>query len=406
MSGSEEPTMNDTRAHREVPATCIEEVLALARYAHSLRPSESNSVSKWLAEAVEAGKRIFGVYDAEATRLLACWMLHPYTMRLRDSLVSMGGLGLVSSRPDQRGRGNVRFMMTRAIETMRETGHAVSVLYPFHIDFYRKYGWESFTEWMRYEFSPGTLGVPDHDHQVVTQELSFADEASQAFYNDYARAHYNFALRDDIHWKSRFRLWDDEQIASGLVKAERQGRVVGLMGYKLFHRHTDHDPVLNISLFAAGDASAKQALLAYLKRQSHQVKKIELHLPKDEALWPYLDDYASAIKLQQLAMIRIIDLAMLDCLQVAAPDTVLRIEVMDPQAAWNNGRWTLTVQDGVLHVEQGGVPVLQSGIGPLSAVLSGFANVAEMLACAKMKALPGYHDEDLPKETTLLVDFF
>ncbi len=381
-------------------------VLPIARYAHSVRPSESGTLTEWLAESMNAGKRLFGVYNSQDTQLVACWLLHPYSMRLRESLVSMGGVGLVSSRPDQRGQGNVRFMMTRAIETMREAGNAVSVLYPFQIEFYRKYGWESFTEWMRYEISPGILAAPGGENPITTIDLAFPDEASKTFYSNYARSHYNFALRDDIHWQARLRLWGDEQIARGVVKAEDQGQVVGLMGYTLFHKHDAEDPVLNISLFASSNEQARQALLAYLKRQSHQVRKIELHLPSDEPLWPYLSDYASAIKLQQLAMIRIVDLAMVDGLEIAAPDTVLCIDVTDAQAPWNDGPWTIAVQDRVLHVEQGGTPTLQSGIGPLSSVLSGFTDVGEMLACGKMTALPGYHGEDLPKQTTLLVDFF
>jgi len=406
MTGAEGTRREAELTYRELSASHVGEILPLARYAHSVRPSEAGAVTEWLTESLEAGKRLFGVYNGAQDMPAACWLLHPYTMRLRESLVSMGGVGLVCSRPDQRGQGNVRFMMTRAIETMRKAGQAVSVLYPFHVGFYRKYGWESFTAWMRYEIPPGILAVPGSDPAVVTQDLPFPDEKARIFYNDYARSHYNFALRDDVHWRARLRLWGDEQIARGVVKAERQGQVVGLMGYTLTHKHGADSPVLNISLFAASDERAKHALLAYLKRQSHQVTKIELHLPVDELLWPYLNDYASTIKLQQLAMIRVVDLHLLEGLKIAAPDTILSFEVEDVQAPWNAGTWTLAVQDRVLHVERGGTPVLRSGIGPLSSVLSGFTNVGEMLACGKMTALPGYHGEDLPKETTLLVDFF
>lgn len=408
MTESEDAKLDVGRVYRELPTSRVDDILPLARYAHSVRPSESTTLTAWLTESVDAGKRLFAVYDSQDRDpdVVACWLLHPYTMRFRESLVSMGGVGLVSSRPDRRGQGNIRLMMTQALKTMREAGNAVSVLYPFHIGFYRKYGWESFTEWMRYEISPGILAVPDGENPITTTDLAFPDEASKTFYNNYARTHYNFALRDDIHWQARLRLWSDEQIARGVVQAERHGEVVGLMGYTLFHKHDAENPVLNISLFAASNEQAKQALLAYLKRQSHQVTKIELHLPLDEPLWPYLSDYASAIKLQQMAMLRVVDLALLDGLEIAAPNTALCIAVEDAQAPWNNGPWTLAAQDRVLHVEKGGTPMLRSGIGPLSAVLSGFTNVGAMLACGKMTALPGYHGEDLPKQTTLLVDFF
>lgn len=58
-------------------------------------------------------------------------MLYDFRMRLRDSVVPMGGIGLLCSRLDARGKGAVRTMLRESLGTMRHKGHVVSVLDPF-----------------------------------------------------------------------------------------------------------------------------------------------------------------------------------------------------------------------------------------------------------------------------------
>ncbi len=388
--------------HREI--TDPRDVLDLVRYAHSIRNPEISSVGEYLADDLADGRRLFGASDDE--RLVACWLLHPFRMRLRNGLVSMGGIGMVGSRPDVRGLGSVRFMLGAALATMREAGHAVCVLYPFSQSFYRKYGWELFTQTRRYELALGALEIPDDPTPALSAvELSYPDEATKAFYNQYAGSHYTFAQRGDPEWRRPLRLWPDH-VARGVVKIADEERVVGLLGYTL-HRRPDREvATLTVRLFAHSSEQAKRAMLAYLKRQSHQSPTVELHVPMDEVLWPYLADSQSQHRVQDEAMIRVVDLERLDRLELDAPDTELSVEVADPQAPWNAGVWSLSVRDGRLRVARGSKPHLHCGIGALSSVLSGFASCRELIAARRIEALPGYNEADLPKVTTLLADGF
>ncbi|MCX6096027.1 MAG: GNAT family N-acetyltransferase [Candidatus Bipolaricaulota bacterium] len=389
-------------AHREI--TDAKQVLDLVRYAHSIRNPEISGVGEYLASDLAEGRRLFGVTAAD--RLVACWLLHPFRMRLRRSLVSMGGIGLVGSRPDVRGQGSVRFLLEKSLETMREAGHAVSVLYPFSQSFYRKYGWELFTQSRRYELALGGIQIPDDGSTSLDAiELSYPDEASKAFYNAYAAEHYTFAQRGDPEWRKALHLWPDH-IARGAVKIVDGETVVGLLGYTLYRRPDKEAATLNVHLFAHSSEEAKRAMLRYLKRQSHQNPTAELHVPMDEVLWPYLADSPTQHRIHDEAMIRVVDLECLDRLELDAPDTQLDVEVADPQAPWNAGVWSLRVRDGRLGVARGSKALLRCGIGALSSVLSGFASCGELIAARRIEALPGYDGADLPKVTTLLADGF
>ena len=118
----------------------IERVVPLVRFAHSIRHAERDAIVPWLREALADGRTLYGVFEDE--EVVAVCLLYDFRMRLRAGVAPMGGLGLVGSRPDHRGRGAVRLLLRELLPVMRERGQVVSTLDPFDQGFYRKYGWE------------------------------------------------------------------------------------------------------------------------------------------------------------------------------------------------------------------------------------------------------------------------
>ena len=96
----------------------------------------------------------------------------------------------------------------------------------------------------------------------------------------------------------------------------------------------------------------------------------------------------------------------LDGLAVEADNLTIAIDVVDEQAPWNAGVWRWTIEDATLRVERADRADLRCGIGPLSSVLSGFTDFAEMIAVGRIEALPTYAGQDLPRATTFLADYF
>lgn len=375
--------------------------LDVAQFAFALPYRDRARLEEFVQARLADGDELFGVYQED--RLLSAFMLLGFRMRLRGSLVPMGGIAFVCSRPEVRGKGCVRFMLEQALLTMRDRGHVVSVLYPFSLAFYRKYGWELFTQELRVRFPPGLLQVGE-EPGIEARALPFPDDDSQAFYNEYARSHYNLAQRGEAQWRKE--LWPRaEEAARGVVKFTRDGRVVGLLFYILVREEKDQVRLL-VPLFAPGDGAAKRAMLRFLKGLSHQVGTVELQVPADFSLWPYLADSPSTRALHDAAMIRIVSLEALDGLELSAPEMSLGVLVEDRQAPWNDGTFAFSVEGGRLRVDKGKMAQLRLGIGALSSAISGFTNFQELIAAGRVEPLEGYRGQDLPKATTFLADHF
>jgi predicted acetyltransferase len=387
------------------PIADISELVRIAKQAYTFRAVERGSVESWLRDVVDHGARPYGVY--EGGRLLSGYLLYDYRMRLRSSVVAMGGLGLVCSALAARGRGAVRLLLEKSLETMRDRGHQVSVLGPFDESFYRKYGWELFSRYQRLELSPGQLLVPAAECEYEVEELASPDAASREFYNRMAASQYNLVQRGDAEWAGRTELrpWHEDTAARGVVKVSRGGDVVGLAGHEVW-REPKGDNTITVDPFLFADEGAKREILRFLARLSHQIKTVRFDIPADLDLWAYMADCPASRKLIDAFMIRAVSLASLDGLRVDAPDVEVAVDVADAEAPWNQGVWTLRVRDGVLLAASGGRPELRSGIGALSSVLSGFTTFETMIAAGRVEALPGYHGQDLPRQTTFLADYF
>ena len=387
------------------PIADVDELIRIAKQAYTLRAVEREAVGPWVRDMIARGAEPYGVYDGD--RLLSGYLLYDYRMRFRSSVVAMGGLGLVCSALAARGRGAVRLLLEKSLETMRDRGHQVSVLGPFDRSFYRKYGWELFSRYQRLELSPGQLLVPAAECEYEVEVLESADAASRDFYNRMASSQYNLAQRGDADWAGRTELrpWHEDTAARGVVNVLGGGDVVGLAGHEVWHEPKG-DATFAVDPFLFADEGAKREILRFLARLSHQIKIVRFDIPEDLDLWPYIADCPSSRKWIDSFMIRAVSLDSLDGLRVDAPDTKVTVDVADAQAPWNQGVWSLEVESGTLHVKSGGRPELRSGIGALSSVLSGFTTFGTMVAAGRMEALPAYRGQDLPRVTTFLADYF
>lgn len=387
------------------PMRDVEELVRIAKQAYTLRAVERAAVEPWVRDVVGRGASPYGVY--EGSRLLAGYVLYDYRMRFRSSVVRMGGIGLVCSALAARGRGAVRLLLEKSVETMKSAEHAVSVLGPFDRAFYRKYGWEAFSRFQQLELAPGQLLVPPAEAEYEVLELESPDAPSRDFYNRIAMTRYNLAQRGDAEWidRTELRPWHENTAARGVVKVSRGGRVVGLIGHEVW-REPKGDSTITVDPFLYEDEGAKREILRFLGRLSHQIKVVRFDIPEDAELWPYYVDCPSSRKVIDAFMVRVVSLAALDGLVLESPDVEVVVDVADAQAPWNQGVWTLRVENGVLHVVSGGRPDVRGGIGALSSILSGFTTFGAMMDAGRVEALPSYRGQDLPRVTTFLADYF
>jgi predicted acetyltransferase len=61
------------------------------------------------------------------------------------------------------------------------------------------------------------------------------------------------------------------------------------------------------------------------------------------------------------------------------------LRVLDPQCDWNDGRWRFVVDDGEARLEAGGNGDVEIGIGPLSALYTGYATTTTLAAAGLLR---------------------
>ena len=135
------------------------ESMKLSMYAFQYKiPEES------IATRIELLKRhkVIGVWVN--SNLAAKLHIIPYQISINGEEWKMGGVAGVATYPEFRRNGYVKRLIIEALERMHKEEQIVSLLHPFDIGFYRKFGWEIFTE--------------NKKLQIVKKDLKFTDAQS------------------------------------------------------------------------------------------------------------------------------------------------------------------------------------------------------------------------------------
>lgn len=113
------------------------EMFDLASYAFNKEKSASRE--KKFNELCSISESYGAFKDTTLTSQL---VIRPMEVYLHGQSFKMGGIGYVSSYPENRGSGDIAQLMTLSLEKMNEQGQTLSYLAPFSYPFYRKYGYE------------------------------------------------------------------------------------------------------------------------------------------------------------------------------------------------------------------------------------------------------------------------
>lgn len=344
-----------------------------------------------------------GIYSGD--ELIAEYVLLSLEMRLRNSVISMGGISNLCTKPFYRGKGAVKFLLENSLKTMKEKGQAISLLYPFDVEFYRKYGWETFDTVLSLTFSPGAIKINNPVKAIKIEGFEKADEDIEGFYNDYARTHYTMVLKDDDIWKVEHEFWTDEDIEKKYVKFSIDGKITGLLRYVLINE-ADSGTNLYITFFLTDDSETEKAMWNFLNKLSLQIKESKMTLPPDYVVWQYFWGTPKDMKIIPRSMIRIVDLMGLDGLKIQCEDLSIKLKVGDKQAPWNNGIFRISIENKVMKVSEAEDPELECNINTLSAIIGGKTNFMEMINCGRVTVLDGYKGQDIPKEIPFVLQGF
>jgi Predicted acetyltransferase involved in intracellular survival and related acetyltransferases len=319
---------------------------------------------------------------------------------------AMGGVAGVATWPEYRRQGLVAKLLKHSLEAMREKGQTLSFLYPFAFAFYRKFGWETFTEHKHYTLEASQL--PPRSSYEGTIERVEGVAGLNAVYQTYA-ARYNGSLaRTELWWQRRIASSKKGQIAlyRGADGAE-QGYVI----YQVEQRE------LRVHEMVALHEEAKRALWSFLAQHDSMIDKAKLTVPVDDTWTDLLPDPRIKQEIVPYFMARIVDVEAFLPLYPFLPGepVTITLQVADEHALWNKGVYELSLGASgrcLVSRSESELPASEGvhlDIGALAMMMLGYRKGEQLSSSGRihgdLEAINRLQSR-IPERTTYLMDFF
>lgn len=387
---------------RPLRADEFESSLSLSEYAfqYKVKPEEREEQRKSFIP-----ERSWGAF--EGGELLAKLMLLPLHLYVQGRPVPMGGIAGVATWPEHRRSGLVRELLTAALRRMNEQGQHLSCLHPFSIPFYRKFGWEVYTDYKKYTIPIDSFPSKSYASGSVKRDVKDI-ELLNGIYHAFARRYNGMLVRDEEWWK-RSVLGDRNHTA---VYYTESGQPEGYLLYQVKNGE------LVIGEFVFLNETARQGLWAYLANHDSMVTQAVFDRVPADDLQPYLlRDPRCKQETVPYFMARIVNAAAFVAdysftSRASAGPIRLGLRVEDGFAPWNGGGWQLEVSpEGKGNLTPGDrvEPGLACDIQTLTAMLLGYKRPREMFAYGKLSGLEADAEtleRLIPISQTALLDFF
>ncbi|MFE5324292.1 enhanced intracellular survival protein Eis [Paenibacillus sp. NPDC056579] len=346
-------------------------------------------------------------------KLAARLSIHDMHTWVNGKRFAMGGIASVATWPEYRRGGMVASLIGNALQVMREQGQYLSFLHPFQFAFYRKYGWETYTETKKYEIQTALLPkLPAQPGRVVRVNENI--ELLNSIYRQYA-VRYNGALdRDEAWWTNR--IFANKK-GSAAVYYDESGAPAGYVHYIV------KDRICQIHELVYLHQQAWRGLWKFIADHDSMIEKVKVNVPADDRLPFLLDNPRIQQVLEPYFMARIVDaerfMELYPFASKADADAAgkLILNISDSHAEWNEGEFVLDIGANgkvTVHKQPGGgtaegIPAVSCGIGTLSAMLMGYQRPAFLHEIGRLEgdsAAVRLLETIIPDNQTYLPDFF
>jgi predicted acetyltransferase len=288
----------------------------------------------------------FGLKDVRVGELdgqiVASLVLYPLTAWVRGQRLALAGVGSVAVSPEHRRRGVGEALMRSVLRELRQTGRALSVLYPFRGSYYRKLGYGVIERVHTLAITPGNLPASDEARQV--RRLMLPDRpAVEALYERVAGQGHFALARSPEWWEKRLWTYPGDWV---VYEGKRRGQIEGYLYYEVDTTNGPFKLALTLSEFVAATPAAHRALVAHLATLADQVQEIQFAAPADGA---WLEQLRTAENLHPAAEISLFadTGGIASGLMLRVTDVKLALEGF-PVAPLTRGEIVLDVDDPVL----------------------------------------------------------
>jgi predicted acetyltransferase len=404
---------------RQIRKEHFPDSIALSEFAFQMELTPQQREER---EASLKEKELWGAYvDDKLAARMTILDLHTW---LHGKRFEMGGIAGVATWPEYRRGGLVAGLLHNALQVMKENGQTLSFLHPFQFGFYRKFGWETYTDYIKYEIPTALLPkLPVQSGRIVRVDRNV--ELLNAIYSSYA-IRYNGTLDRDKQWWER-RIFGNKK-GNAAVYYDTSGAANGYVYYEI------KDEVCRIHELVTLNYEAEQALWRFIADHDSMIEKVTLQAPANDKLSFLLDNPRIKQEIVPYFMARIVDaasflrlypfataqsLAAGRATAVEAADVrELTLHITDAHAEWNNGRFAVKIDaSGLAQVEK--LPEGGSGLQEAPAASCDISTLCTMFMgyqrpwfLHKINRLQGSEETIqklealLPQRQTYLPDFF
>ncbi len=219
------------------------------------------------------------VYDKKNTiiieennEVLSALQLNKYKIDLRNRKYDVSYVVGVSSKPEVRGLGYMKHLMTYTLEELYKSGEIVSLLMAIDYRLYKRYGFDHCYDQIQYNIKTDELSG-----FRVTSKLRKADfEDSKILSEIYTNAVKNlngYALRDEVYFDRFMKEIESENGYIYIDEANKSYIAYYIQGDTIFVRELIYN-----------DISSLKSMLAYIYNHNTQCKKTVINAPVDDKI--------------------------------------------------------------------------------------------------------------------------
>ncbi|WP_409253581.1 enhanced intracellular survival protein Eis [Bacillus sp. SCS-153A] len=273
------------------------------------------------------------LYGIEVDDQLAAKLhLLSLTVFLGGKKFNMGGIAGVATYPEYRRQGYVKELLVYSLKRMKEKGQSVSMLHPFSIAFYRKYGWELFSTLKKVKVAHTELKMFERvSGQVKRYTKDNYPLELEEVYNGYARKFSGMLAREKEWWKER--TITNLNVA---IYYNQEGKGLGYILYAI------KEQKMKVEEFAALNAEARSGLWNFICQHDSMLEEVELTLSPDDPLVFLLNNPKTPTELHPYFMARVVDVPSFLEQFLILFESEVTFKISDTYAPWNNGAFTVT----------------------------------------------------------------
>ncbi|RAT04436.1 acetyltransferase [Bacillus cereus] len=373
------------------------EALRLSEYAFQYKVEEDR-LQQQLTRMKESHE-VYGIM--EGNDLAAKLHLIPFHIYIGKEKFKMGGVAGVATYPEYRRSGYVKELLQHSLQTMKKDGYTVSMLHPFAVTFYRKYGWELCANLLVCHLTKSDLVMKKQVNGTVKRfNKENHPEEVEKLYETFAERFSGMLVRNEKWWLQA--VYEDLTLA---IYYDENKTAAGYMLYKI------EKSKMTVEEFVPLHNEARNGLWNFICQHDSMIKELEMTVSENEQLLYTLQEPRVKTEIKPYFMGRIVDVEQFLKQYELNWNNVQQeviLHITDSFAQWNNITVRLANHE-ITIIEEPIDKGIKLDINALSTILLGYKRPLEL---NELELINGSEEEIrafekiVPVREAFIYDFF